>query len=101
MMIRKTTLFVATLFAAGTTGMAIFLGELVSVLFLTYFVIFFTKSAAGSAGMDFSLSTYYPVFIYLVVVVGFAVGFHRDHRGLHRPDGPAGLHRPGDRDRTP
>jgi len=23
--------------------------------------------------MDFSLSTYYPVFIYLVVVVGFAV----------------------------
>ena len=27
--------------------------------------------------MDFSLSTYYPIFIYLVVVVGFAVSAHR------------------------
>lgn len=34
-------------------------------------------------------------------VVGFAVGFHCGHRGLHRPDGPAILHRAGDRDRTP
>ena len=27
--------------------------------------------------MDFNLSTYYPIFIYLVVVLGFAVVGHR------------------------
>jgi NADH:ubiquinone oxidoreductase subunit 3 (subunit A) len=35
-------------------------------------VKFFTIPGT-EAGMDFSLTTYYPVFIYLIVVLGFAV----------------------------
>lgn len=40
--------------------------------FFPYIVKKVTKWTWGSA-MDFSLSTYYPIFIYLAVVVGFAV----------------------------
>jgi NADH-quinone oxidoreductase subunit A len=34
---------------------------------------FFHEVVRLSAGMDFSLSSYYPIFLYLVVIVGFAV----------------------------
>ncbi len=41
---------------------------------MAYIVKKVTMSAAwGQGAMDFTLSTYYPVFLYLIVIIGFAV----------------------------
>jgi NADH-quinone oxidoreductase subunit A len=45
-----------------------------SVFFLARFVKFITKSEGWQVSPDFDLSTYYPIFAYLVVLLLFAVG---------------------------
>jgi len=41
---------------------------------LPYFVKKVTKSGGGSGDMDFDLSTYYPLFLYLALILLFAAG---------------------------
>jgi NADH:ubiquinone oxidoreductase subunit 3 (subunit A) len=41
---------------------------------LLYIVKFVTKFPKGCAGMDFDLSTYYPIFVYLLAVLAFGAG---------------------------
>src|SRR5262249_25846475 len=41
--------------------------------FLTYFVKKITKFASSEGVMDFSLATYYPIFLFLAVILLFAV----------------------------
>jgi NADH-quinone oxidoreductase subunit A len=42
-------------------------------LFLPTFVKKITKSGREVGAMDFSLSTYYPIFLYLIAILGFVV----------------------------